>query len=124
MMANKKLSKAVADVGIFELTRQLEYKSAWYGKEVHKISRWFPSTKTCSDCGNTQVMKLSDRIYNCPVCKLSIDRDLNAAINIKTAERVERGVSNQLIGEAKASQNKGILKRESKKLNVACLEQA
>jgi len=124
MMANKKLSKAVADVGIFELTRQLEYKAAWYGKDVHKISRWFPSTKTCSDCGNVQVMKLSDRIYNCPVCKLSIDRDLNAAINIKTAERVERGVSNQLIGEAKASQNKGILKRESKKLNLACLEQA
>ena len=89
MMANKKLSKAVSDVGIFELTRQLEYKSAWYGKEVHKISRWFPSTKTCSDCGNVQVMKLSDRIYNCPVCKLSIDRDLNAAINIKTAESVE-----------------------------------
>ena len=68
-------------------------------------------------------MKLSQRVYECE-CGLVMDRDENAAINIKTAERVERGVSNQLIGEAKASQNKGILKRESKKLNVACLEQA
>lgn len=123
MMANKKLSKAVADVGIFELTRQLEYKAAWYGKEVKKISRWFPSSKTCSCCGNIQVMKLSDRVYNCQQCGISIDRDLNAAINIKTAESVERGCPKQLIGEEKASQNKGQLKRERKNHAVTCMEQ-
>jgi putative transposase len=84
MMANRKLSKAVADVGIFELNRQLEYKSQWYGKQVVKISRWEPSTKKCSACGNIKVMKLSQRIYECE-CGLVMDRDENAAINIKAA---------------------------------------
>jgi putative transposase len=84
MLKNRKLSKAVSDVGIFELNRQIEYKAQWYGKEVVKISRWFPSTKTCSSCGNVRIMKLSQRIYECE-CGLVIDRDLNAAINIKAA---------------------------------------
>jgi len=84
MLKNRKLSKAVADVGIFELNRQIEYKAQWYGKEVVKISRWFPSTKTCSSCGNIRIMKLSQRVYECE-CGLIIDRDLNAAINIKRA---------------------------------------
>jgi len=68
-------------------------------------------------------MKLSDRVYNCQKCGISIDRDLNAAINIKTAESVERGCPNQLIGEAKASQNKGQLKRERKNHVASCMEQ-
>jgi len=84
MLKNRKLSKAVADVGIFELNRQIEYKAEWYGKQVVKISRWFPSTKTCSSCGNIRIMKLSQRVYECE-CGLIIDRDLNAAINIKRA---------------------------------------
>ena len=84
MLKNRKLSKAVADVGIFELNRQIEYKAAWYGKTVIKISRWYPSTKTCSSCGNIRIMKLSQRVYECE-CGLIIDRDLNAAINIKRA---------------------------------------
>ena len=84
MMKNRKLSKAVADVGIFELNRQIKYKAAWYGKEVSVISRWFPSTKLCSDCGQIRVMKLSDRVYKCD-CGMVKDRDENAAINIKAA---------------------------------------
>ena len=84
MLKNRKLSKAVADVGIFELNRQIEYKAEWYGKQVVKISRWFPSTKTCNSCGNIRIMKLSQRVYECE-CGLIIDRDLNAAINIKRA---------------------------------------
>ncbi len=84
MLKNRKLSKAVADVGLFELNRQIEYKSKWYGKKVIKISRWIPSTKTCSSCGAIKPMKLSERVYECG-CGLSLDRDLNAAINIKTA---------------------------------------
>jgi len=95
MMKNRCLSKAVADVGIFELNRQIIYKSAWYGKQVVKISRWEPSTKTCSSCGNIRIMKLSQRVYECE-CGLVLDRDLNAAINIKTAgERQVSGVSYQ-----------------------------
>jgi len=123
MMQNRKLSKAVADVGIFELNRQLAYKAGWYGKDVTVISRWFPSTKTCSSCGQVHEMKLSDRVMNCD-CGLNLDRDLNAAINIKWAGNVQRGEANQLIGEAKASQNKALLKREGKTVHDACMEQA
>ena len=65
MMKNRKLSKAVADVGIHELNRQVEYKSQWYGKQVIKISRWEPSTKKCSNCGQIRIMKLSQRVYEC-----------------------------------------------------------
>jgi len=125
MVKNRKLSKAVSDIGMFELKRQLEYKANWYGKTIIQIDRWFPSTKTCSDCGQIHNMKLSDRTMNCD-CGFSLDRDWNAAINIKAAGNVvlARGGSNQLIGEAKASQNKGLLKRENQKQHKACMEQA
>ncbi|WP_432743810.1 RNA-guided endonuclease TnpB family protein [Methylobacter sp. G7] len=95
MMRNRCLSKAVADVGIFELNRRIQYKSAWYGKEVIKISRWEPSTKTCSSCGQIRIMKLSQRVYECE-CGLVIDRDLNAALNIKRAGLVLSGAIYQL----------------------------
>jgi len=94
ILKNRKLSKAVADVGIGELNRQINYKAEWYGKTVVKISRWYPSTKTCSACGKIREMKLSQRTYACE-CGLVIDRDLNAAINIKTVgERQLSGATN------------------------------
>ena len=97
MLKNRCLSKAVADVGIFELNRQIEYKSQWYGKQVVKISRWEPTTKKCSSCGHIQPMKLSQRVFDCECCSVSIDRDHNAAINIKTAgERQVSGAMYQL----------------------------
>lgn len=94
MLKNRCLSKAVADVGIFELTRQLEYKALWYGKAVTKIDRWFPSTKTCSTCGTIHEMTLKDRVMKCD-CGLEICRDLNAAINIELAGNVRCGESYQ-----------------------------
>lgn len=90
MMKNHKLSKAVADVGLFELNRQLIYKAQWYGKEVTKISRWFPSTKQCSSCGAIHKMPLDKRAMNCG-CGLIMCRDLNAAHNIKAAGRAVSG---------------------------------
>jgi putative transposase len=87
MVKNRKLSKAVSDVGMYELKRQLIYKTDWYGKEVKIIDRWFPSTKMCSSCGMLHDMKLSDRTMNCD-CGFSMDRDLNAAINIRQAGMV------------------------------------
>jgi putative transposase len=95
MMKNRCLSKAVADIGIFELNRQIGYKAAWYGKQVVKISRWEPSTKTCSSCGQIRIMKLSQRVYECE-CGLVLDRDLNAAINIKRAGLVLSGAVHQI----------------------------
>jgi putative transposase len=96
MLKNRKLSKAVADVGMYELNRQIEYKAQWYGKQVVKISRWEPSTKKCSSCGNIKTMKLSQRTYECE-CGLNMCRDLNAAHNIKAAGNVVRGDLYQLI---------------------------
>jgi putative transposase len=123
MMQNRKLSKAVADVGIFELNRQIDYKSKWQGKTVIKIDRWFPSSKTCSSCGQLHDMPLKKRVMSCD-CGLELDRDHNAAINIKWAGSVQRGEANQLVGEAKASQNKASAKRESKPNHKACQEQS
>jgi len=84
MMKNSHLSKAISDQGWFEFRRQLEYKSQWYGSQVKKIDRFFASSKTCSNCGyKKEDLKLSDRVYVCKKCGKRIDRDLNAAINIK-----------------------------------------
>jgi putative transposase len=84
MLKNKGLSLAISDIGFYEFRRQLEYKAKWYGRQVLVADRYFPSSKTCSGCGNVKdKLLLSERTYNCEKCKLSIDRDLNAAINLK-----------------------------------------
>ena len=83
MMKNHKLSKAIADSSFYEMKRQLEYKTKFYGGNIFLINRWFPSSKTCSCCGNIKEdLTLSDRIYNCD-CGFEMDRDLNASINIQ-----------------------------------------
>lgn len=83
MMQNHKLAKAVVDSSFYEIKRQLGYKTLFYGGEVYLIDRWFPSSKMCSNCGCIKDdLTLADRVYNC-YCGLSIDRDLNASINIK-----------------------------------------
>ncbi|MGD1716023.1 RNA-guided endonuclease InsQ/TnpB family protein [Dapis sp. BLCC M172] len=85
MLANHKLAKSIADQGFYEFRRQLEYKTQWYGSELVAIDRFFPSSKTCSYCGHVQDMPLNLRTYDCPDCGLSIDRDLNASINLRDA---------------------------------------
>lgn len=82
MVKNRKLSKAVSDVGMFEFRRQLEYKAQWYGSTVVKVGRFFPSTKMCSGCGSIHDMPLSKRVMQCD-CGVTLDRDENAARNIK-----------------------------------------
>ncbi len=80
MLSNHKLAQVIADCGFHEFTRQLEYKAQKFGCEIIIADRWFPSTKTCSNCGHIQDMPLSERVYNCQNCGHSMDRDLNAAI--------------------------------------------
>ena len=82
MMANHKLAKAIADCGFYEFRRQLEYKCKKFGSELTIVSQWYPSSKTCSNCGNIQDMPLKERTYNCYSCGISIDRDLNASVNL------------------------------------------
>ena len=83
MLKNRKLARVVSDAAFGEFRRQLEYKAAWYGTEVVVAGRWFPSSKTCSGCGEVNAdLTLSDRIYECDTCGLVIDRDVNAAVNL------------------------------------------
>lgn len=79
-----KLGKNVHDNGFGMFRLFLQYKLEEQGKQFIKIDKWFPSSKTCSCCGNVKKsLKLSDRVYKCDKCGLIIDRDYNASINIK-----------------------------------------
>lgn len=90
MMGNKCLSKSIADASWAEFTRQLEYKAEWYGREIIKVSRWYPSSQICSNCGYRDGKKeLSVRNWICAECGAIHDRDVNAAININTAGLAE-----------------------------------
>lgn len=83
MMKNKHLSKAIAEQGFYEFIRQIKYKCEFNGIEFIQVDRWYPSSKTCSCCGNVkQDLKLKDREYVCDKCGLVIDRDKNASINL------------------------------------------
>ena len=82
MMKNKHLSDAIRKQGFYEFRRQLGYKCKFRGIELVVADRFYPSSKTCSQCGKiNKDLKLKDRVYSCS-CGLSIDRDLNACINL------------------------------------------
>jgi putative transposase len=85
MMANQKLANALSDKCFYEIRRQLTYKQAHYGTKVELVDRWFPSSKTCSQCAHKQDMKLHQRVFNCQKCGHSQDRDENASINLENA---------------------------------------
>jgi putative transposase len=78
------LSRSVADVGWGTFLRMLEYKAKWYGATLIVVPRSFPSTRLCSSCGHLHgKMRLSQRVFRCGACGLEMDRDLNAALNLK-----------------------------------------
>ena len=84
MVKNHHLAKAISDVSRYELTRQLEYKAKWNGRKYIKIDTFYASSQICSVCGyqNTETKDLSVRKWECPVCGVKHDRDINAAKNI------------------------------------------
>lgn len=83
IMKNKHLAKAIAEQKFYEFKRQMMYKCQKYGIELVEVPTFYPSSKTCSCCGNIKRdLKLSDRIYRCDKCGLVIDRDFNASINL------------------------------------------
>ncbi|MGV6473833.1 RNA-guided endonuclease InsQ/TnpB family protein [Azotobacter vinelandii] len=86
MIRNPKLSKAIADAGWGELTRQIQYKGEWAGRQIVQIDRWYPCSKRCACCGHIlERLPLDVRRWSCPECGTEHDRDVNAAINIKAA---------------------------------------
>ncbi len=86
MVRNRRLARAISDCGWGEFRRQLEYKCQRAGRQLVVISRWYPSSKTCSACGFLLAeLSLSARAWRCPSCRVLHDRDLNAAKNILAA---------------------------------------
>ena len=83
LMRNRRLARAISDMGWGEFLRQLAYKTSWSGATLVVADRFFPSTKTCSDCGAVVDLPLSARTYACAACGLVLDRDLNAARNLR-----------------------------------------
>ena len=85
MLKNHKLAKSISDVSWSSFVTKLQYKADWYGKEVIKIDKWFPSSQICSDCGNNDGKKgLHIREWTCSKCNTNHDRDINASKNILT----------------------------------------
>ena len=83
MMKNSHLAKSIAEEKFYEFIRQMKYKCQLYGIEFLQVDRFYPSSKMCSGCGNIKRnLKLSDRIYHCDCCGLTINRDYNASRNL------------------------------------------
>jgi putative transposase len=117
MARNRYLAKSVADAGLGELQRQLDYKSRWRGRHFVKLDRFVASTQTCSGCGRrlegVEKLTLSDRRWTCPSCGEDHDRDENASLNVlrwglhklirRGTSEVTPGESGALAGEANPS---------------------
>ena len=87
MLRNRRLARALADASLAGFIDKLEYRCWWNGITFEKVDRWFPSTKTCSECGAVRPdMALSERTFICHSCGVMLDRDLNAARNLENAE--------------------------------------
>ncbi len=83
MVKNRHLSKSISDASWGIFAAQLAYKADWYGREIIKVNRFYPSSKTCPDCGYIKRdLRLSDRRWTCPVCGTEHDRDNNASHNL------------------------------------------
>ncbi|MEM0134771.1 MAG: transposase, partial [Thermoplasmatales archaeon] len=92
MQRNHHIAKSVTDQGWYQFKQMLAYKLGWRKAELIEIGQFDPSSKMCSRCGNIKHdLKLSDRIYHCNACGLSMDRDLNAATNILNMGMIKVG---------------------------------
>jgi len=109
-MANRKrhLGRALADVALAELARQLAYKTTDHGHRLVTVDRFYPSSKTCSACGTVKAkLPLWERIFTCDDCDLTLDRDVNAARNIATEAKriVDRHDQHDVAGLRPETQN-------------------
>ena len=115
MVRNHKLARAISDANWGELVRQLTYKAEWYGRELIKIDRWFPSSKRGSNCGYiVEKMPLNVREWNCPKCNSLHDRDINASVNILAAGLAVSACGATVRAEQSKSVKPGAKKQEPK----------
>jgi len=120
MIKNHKLSKHIQDCAWGTFITYLEYKSLWNDKQIVKIDRFFPSSKTCSKCGYiNQNLKLDIREWTCPSCKTKHDRDFNAATNIKQEgfKIISSGTDDYRHGDQIRLSTDGTIYEMSKKLS-------
>jgi len=100
MVRNRRLAKAISDCGFATIRTMLGYKTMWNGGRLVVADRWFPSSKTCSDCGVVKAkLALRVRTFECEGCAMVCDRDLNAARNL--AQLVEREAGTGVAGDPK-----------------------
>jgi putative transposase len=93
MQRNRSFALSICDAGMGELRWQVAYKSEWYGSTLVIADRYFPSSKTCSGCGVIKDnLGLSARVFDCEACGLSLDRDENAAVNLRCYGLKELGI--------------------------------
>jgi len=84
MLKRRRLAQALTDASLSEIHRQLRYKAEWYGGQVVRIGRYFPSSRIHNGCGGYKAdLELAERVWICPACGQKVDRDLNAARNIR-----------------------------------------
>ncbi|GAA1384580.1 IS607 family element RNA-guided endonuclease TnpB [Catellatospora chokoriensis] len=105
MLSNRRLARKVADAGFGTIRRQIEYKGQWVGGVTVKADRWYPSSKTCSECGAVRdKLPLHVRVFACEQCPMVMDRDANAARNLAAlAAAVKAGTGVAGDQDAKAS---------------------
>lgn len=120
MTKNRRLAKHVLDAGFYELRRQLAYKCELYHTDLVVVDRFFPSSKLCSKCGHKkEKLALDERTYNCKNCGLSLDRDLNAALNLKAYDTCASACGEESSGKGLRSGVKlSSMKQESSGMSV------
>ena len=115
MLKNHKLARSISDASWGEFNRQLEYKCEWYGKELVKIDRYFPSSKRCGNCGYiVDKLPLNIREWECPECGTNHDRDINASQNILAAGLAVSVCGASIRPEGSKSRKATALKQKSK----------
>lgn len=113
MGRNRALAKALHDAALSELARQVKYKAEWSGGRVVLADRFFPSSKKCSRCGHVKgELLLKDRVYVCEACGLVLDRDENAAINLKAVAASEAETSNACGADVRPCTSRQIARKQ------------
>ena len=97
MMSNHRLARAISDVGFYNIKKNLIYKMEYKHRNLQEVDRFYASSKTCSKCGALKKdLTLRDRVYKCPECGFTLDRDLNAAINLRQQIKIVGVASSEL----------------------------